>query len=238
MVSKQTLIHLKHHRKSIQNQTKKKKNFHRILSTTRNPATTPPSKSLHDISTKPHQKTISQYPHVSSHQKVTRQPKPFDPTTNKPHLSILATVEAPHQLPKKPATTTHKPQTKKKTKKKKKNKKRKKERKNPRKPLATSRDPQIKPQSPPPISHQLQTHQPPPPTPSSPLTTPAKDVSHRRCKTRDRQLPLRRSLPHLAPLQSSTTSTAVHRRADYLVSFSICGFLFKSVLEFLLKSFI
>ena len=56
-----------------------------------------------------HQKTISQYPHVSSHQKVTRQPKPFDPTTNKPHLSILATVEAPHQLLEKPATTTHKP---------------------------------------------------------------------------------------------------------------------------------
>ena len=97
---------------------KKKKKFHRIFSTTRNPATTPPSKSLHDISTKPHQKTISQYPHESSHQKVTRQPKPFDPTTNKPHLSILATVEAPHQLPKKPATTTHKPQTKKKKKKK------------------------------------------------------------------------------------------------------------------------
>ena len=98
-------------RKSIQNQTKKK--IHRIFSTTRNPATPPPSKSLHDISAKPHQTTISQYPHVSSHQKVTRQPKPFDPTTNKPHLSILATVEAPHQLLEKPATTTHKTQRKK-----------------------------------------------------------------------------------------------------------------------------
>ena len=152
-------------RKSIQNQTKKK--IHRIFSTTRNPATTPPSKSVHDISAKPHQTTISQYPHVSSHQKVTRQPKPFDPTTNKPHLSILATVEAPHQLPKKPAPTTHKPQANK-NKKKKKKKKRKKERKNPRKPLATSRDPQINPQPPPPNSHQLQTHQPPLPTPSSP----------------------------------------------------------------------
>ena len=123
-------------RKSIQNQTKKK--IHRIFSTTRNPATTPPSKSVHDISAKPHQTTISQYPHVSSHQKVTRQPKPFDPTTNKPHLSILATVEAPHQLLEKPATTTHKPQKKK---------------KNPHKPLATSRDPQINPQPPLPISH-------------------------------------------------------------------------------------
>ena len=114
LVSEQTPIRLKHHCKSIQNQTKK--SFHRIFSTTTNPATIPPSKSLHDFSAKPHQKTISQYPHVSSHQKVTRQPKPFDPTTNKPHLSILATIEAPHQLPEKSATTTHKPQKKKKKK--------------------------------------------------------------------------------------------------------------------------
>ena len=103
----------------IASQSKKiKKTFHYIFSTTRNPATTPPSKSLHDISAKPHQ--------LPSHQKVTRQPKPFDPTTNKPHLSILAIVEAPHQLPEKPATTTHKPPKK---------------QKNPRKPLATNRDP-------------------------------------------------------------------------------------------------
>ena len=102
-----------------QSRTKKKKKFfHHIFSTTRNPATTPPSKSLHDISAKPHQ--------LPSHQKVTRQPKPFDPTTNKPHLSILVIVEAPHQLPKKPATTTHKPPKK---------------QKNPCKPLATNRDP-------------------------------------------------------------------------------------------------
>ena len=105
LVSEQTPIHLK---QSQVNPEPDKKKIHRIFSTTRNPATTPPSKSVHDISAKPHQKTISQYPHVSSHQKVTRQPKPFDPTTNKPHLSILATVEAPHQLLEKPATTTHK----------------------------------------------------------------------------------------------------------------------------------
>ena len=54
LVSEQTPICLKYHHKSIQNQTKKKKrSFHRIFSTSRNPATTPPSKSLHDIFSKP-----------------------------------------------------------------------------------------------------------------------------------------------------------------------------------------
>ena len=212
LVSEQTPIRLKHHRKSIQNQTKKKKKTFTVYFPP--PEIQPPHHLQNPFTTsmpKPCQKTISQYPHVSSHQKVTHQPKPFDPTTNKPHLSILATVEVPHQLLEKPATTTHKQLKKKKN--------------NPRKPLATSRDQQINLQPPPPINHQLQTHQPPSPTLSSPLPTSAEDVSHRRCKTQDRQLPLRRSLPRLAPPQSSTTSTAVHRRADYLISFSFCGFL-------------
>ena len=105
LVSEQTPIRLKQSQVNPE-PDKKKKKFHRIFSTTRNPVTAPPSKSLHDISAKPHQTTISQYPHVSSPQKVTHQPKHFDPTTNKPHLSILAIVKAPHQLLEKPATTT------------------------------------------------------------------------------------------------------------------------------------
>ena len=126
LVSEQTPIRLKQSQVNPE-PDKKKKKFHRIFSTTRNPVTAPPSKSLHDISAKPHQTTISQYPHVSSPQKVTHQPKHFDPTTNKPHLSILATAKAPHQLLEKPTTTTHKPQKKKKEKKKERKKERKKE---------------------------------------------------------------------------------------------------------------
>jgi len=81
LVSKQTPICLKHHRKS-------RKRHSPYFSTTRNPATIPPSKSLRHISTKPtseNHQSIPTGPHVSSHQKVTHQPKPFDPTTNKPH---------------------------------------------------------------------------------------------------------------------------------------------------------
>ena len=115
MVSEQTPIRLKHHRKSIQNQTKKKKKTFTVYFPP--PEIQPPHHLQNPFTTslpKPCQKTISQYPHVSSHQKVTRQPKPFDPATNKPHLSILATIEAPNQLPEKPATTTHKQLKKKK----------------------------------------------------------------------------------------------------------------------------
>ena len=65
-----------------------------------------------------------------------------------------------------------------------------------------------------PISHRCQLHH-------RPWPPPLRTSSHRWCKPRDRQLPLcRRNLPRLALPQSSTTSTAVHRQADYVVSFS------------------
>ncbi|KAF3965974.1 hypothetical protein CMV_009881 [Castanea mollissima] len=38
------------------------------------------------------------------YQATRRQPKPFDPKNQQTHLSILATIEAPHQLLEKPAT--------------------------------------------------------------------------------------------------------------------------------------
>ena len=108
-----------------------------------------------------------------------------------------------------------------------------KKKKNPRKPSATSRDPQINPQPPQPISrrspsatscrqisHCRQHH-------LRPWPLPLGTSSHRRCKPRDRQLPLRRcNLPRLTPPPSSTTSTAVHRRANHVVSFSFCVFFF------------
>ena len=98
--SEQTPIYLKYRHKSIQNQTKKKKYKNTkkaFIVYFPPPEIQPPCHLQNPFTTSlpnQHQKTISQYPHVSSHQKVTRQPKPFDPTTNKPHLSILTTSGA------------------------------------------------------------------------------------------------------------------------------------------------